>query len=345
MAPIEILLSVGFVVFGAIWYFAYAKGQAESTSLVGEAIAPVSAGPTGSENVYRIVVPIANPETQQDLLRLAGVSARTHTEAGTAELVAVNVIEVPAQTSLEQNIRFEEERVERQRELLESARDVAADMDVNFRTRAIVGRNAGQAILTAVEDEEADQVLLGWQGIRSRREYVFGSTLDPILQSAPCDVSLVKLEERDIGRPVVLAGPGPHTPVATRRAAEFATIDDTRPTLLNVQRPAGEDDDHDPVERGEAMIEDVAAAAGLESGSYDGEVLIADDIGSAILDAVAEYDTVCVGVSEKSTMARLVYGSIAQRVSQQSESNLVMVRGPYESYRSVREALAERLLR
>ncbi|WP_290812210.1 amino acid permease [Halovivax sp.] len=363
MAPIEIVLSVLFVVFGAIWYALYARKHAESTSLVGEAIAPDAPAAADGAGAYRVVVPVANPETQGDLLRLAAASARAHAEVEGGEqatddgddeggsvlpeLVAVNVIEVPQQTSLEQKVHFEEERIERQRELLEGAREAAEGMDVAFRTRAMVGRNPGQAILSVVEEEGADQVVLGWRGFRQRREHVFGSTIDPILRDAPCDVTLVRLEDRAIGRLVALAGPGPHAPVAARRAAEFASIDGTTPALLNVQPEPTEDADpeFDPTERGLATIEHVAETAGLDPDEYESEVLIADDVEGAILDAVDAYDTVCVGVSETSAVRRILFGSIAKRVSRESDANVAMIRGPYESHRTIREAIAERLLR
>ena len=347
MAPIEILLSVGFVVFGAIWYVVYAKENAESTSRLGEMIAPSERESTDSADGYRVVVPVANPETQHDLLRLAAASARANSEEGTPEIVAVNVVEVPRQTSLEQNVRFEEERLDRQRQLLESAREVTADLGVNFRTRAIVGRNAGQAILTVVEDEHADQVLLGWAGPRTRREYVFGSTIDPVLESAPCDVTLVTLTDKPIGRPVALAGPGPHAPVAARRAFEFASIEGTKPTLLNVQQPDDELDDElgtDPTERGEEMIDSIADAAGLTPDDYESRVLVSENVTEAILDAIDEYDTVCLGTSETSAVSRILYGTVAREVSQRADGTVTMVRGPYDAPRTVREALAERLL-
>ena len=55
-------------------------------------------------------------------------------------MVAVNVIQVPGQTALYQNLRFREERVERQQDLLDSARDSARDLGVGLQTRVIVGR-------------------------------------------------------------------------------------------------------------------------------------------------------------------------------------------------------------
>ncbi|MEA5409883.1 universal stress protein [Haloarculaceae archaeon H-GB2-1] len=169
---------------------------------------------------------------------MAAASAHAH-EDEQAEVIAVNVIEVPRQTSLTQDLTFEEERVERQQELLDSARDIATDLDIGLRTRAIVGRDAGSIILDVIEEENADHVLLGWQGTRSRREHVLGSTIDPVIGRAPCDATLVKLgpeDGRGEGDIIALAGEGPHAPVAAQRAAEFVSAaDDASLTLLNVQ--------------------------------------------------------------------------------------------------------------
>jgi basic amino acid/polyamine antiporter, APA family len=339
-------IGIGIIVLGIVWYFLYARRQDIDQSLVGDAIVNGSEG--GSVDVdedrYRVVVPIANPESQKNLLRLAAVSARTHSEGETPEIVAVNITRVPTQTALEQELEFEEQRVETQRELLQSAREAAADLDISLRTRAILGRDIGQTLLTVLEEEAADQVVLGDRGHgRRTREFVFGSTIDPVLENAPCDVTIANLRRDEIGDVVALAGPGPHAPVAARRAAEFATLSGTTPTLLNVQSPGDGDEDDDPIERGEAVIEDVAETAGLEPGNYESEVLVAEDTKSAILEEVGGYDTICAGVSEKSSVSKILYGSIARTVQQETDGNVVMVRGPYETHWSVTEAVAERL--
>ena len=336
------------VVFGIGWYYVYARDRALSQSLVGEAIAPEPSAMANGEDRYRVVVPVANPETEQDLLRMAAASAHAHGDEY-AEVIAVNVIEVPRQTSLSQDLAFEEERVERQQELLDSAREIAADLDIGLQTRAIVGRNAGSVILDVIEEENADHVLLGWQGTRSRREYVLGSTIDPVIGRAPCDATLVKLGPeggRGEGDIMVLAGSGPHAPVAARRAAEFvsATDDDASLTLLNVQPPETDsDEDTSPTERGEAVIEELAERAGIQYMSYDTEVRVAADIEQTITEASEEYDTICIGSTRSSAISQVLFGSLPERVGEEVDRTVVMARGPEESPMSVRQALLRRL--
>ncbi len=342
MAPIEIILSAIFVVFGGIWYLLYAKKHADGVGLVGEAIAP-NGDDAETEQAYRVVVPISNPDTQQRLLRLAAASAQTHTEVDIPELVAVNVIEVPQQTSLEQKLHFEEERIQRQQDLLESAREAAEGLNVSLRTRAIIGRNSGRVLLSVIEEENADMVIMGWKAIKLRREVVFGTTVDLVLRDAPCDVALVHLEKDHIGNPVALAGGGPHAPTAARMAGDFATIENVLPVLLNVQSPNPEDEADNVIERGLHQIGVVADKAGLGESQYEAEVRVSSDIERTILEEVAKYETVCVGVSERGTLSQMMLGTIAKRIAQLGDRNVVLVRSRIDSPKSIRQAIIERL--
>ncbi|MFP9060578.1 amino acid permease [Natrialbaceae archaeon A-chndr2] len=345
--PLEVQgIGVAIVGAGIGWYQFYAKDKALSTTLIGEAVAP--SAETVVEDAYRVVVPVSNPETQQTLLRYAAASAASQETEG--ELVAINVIEVPPQTSPSQ-IEFEEERVERQRQLLENARDLADDLDIAIRTRAIVGRNAGDSILSVLEAEEADHVLLGWSGERRRRDVLFGSTIDPVLERAPCDVTLVKDPSEEPGDIVTLAGGGPHAPTSARRAGELnRAFPASTLTLLNVQPDPPVDEAGDTLEEatdpdavGRDLIANVAAASGLEDDEYEPRVLRSEDIRETLLEEVSSYDTVCVGATGTSTVAQALYGSIPQQIVQQSDGTVVMARSEQRAPRTLRQALIQRL--
>ena len=315
MAPIIILLGLGIVGIGVGWYFVYVRDHAIDRGLIDEAIAPTT-------DAYRVLVPVSNPDTQQDLIRLAAATAHAHTDEGTPELVAVNVLQV---SGLDPQQNVAAERLEHQRDLLKGAGDIAAEMDVRLRTVAMTGERVDETILEAIADEEPDQVLVGWDGEQSRQSGVFGRNLDAVVEDAPCEVTLVTFHDDTIGAPVALAGPGPHSSVAARRAAEFASVDGAVPTLLNVQQPAGDDDA--AADRGNAVIDDVAEQAGLDPDAYEREVVVDDDIEAAILATVDQYNTVCVGLSERSVASRVMVGTIAERVSQEATSNVGIVRG------------------
>ena len=340
MRPLVLLVGGIIVALGVAWYFVYAQGRAVKVSLVGEAIAPRGVEATLNGH-YRVVVPVANPQTERHLLRLAAATASEHENA---QLVAVNVIEVPRQTALLQDIQFEQERVDRQRELLDSAREATEGLGVGIRTHAVVGRNAGAAILDVVQSERADHVLLGWGGHRKRYEHILGSNIDHIAREASCEVTLVKPGADPTKNVVALVGAGPHAPLAARRAWQFAQgAKDASLTLLNVQRPSK--DGGSPNELGRALIASVAERVSLGDGTYRPEVVVSEnsDIEETLLTAVDDYDTVVVGATRSSAVAQALFGSIPERIGENASGTVAIVRGPQYKPRSITDAMIERL--
>jgi APA family basic amino acid/polyamine antiporter len=348
MRPLVLAIGSGIVLIGVVWYLAYARTRAIKPSLVGEAIAGEGGRRAPPSGRYRVVIPIANPNTERFLLRLGAAIASGHASANgqEAELVAVSVIEVPQQTSLEQGIQYEEERVERQRELLENARDMAEDLGVGIRTRAIVGRSVGDAVLDVVQEERASHVVLGWSGQRKRVEQILGTNIDPIVQETSCELTLVKKgPDEHVGRVVGLVGEGPYAQIAARRAAEFARSDpDADLTLLNVQGTA-DDGAYDPEAEGRALIASVAKEAEIQQDYAERVLVTDDDIRNTLLDAVDEYDTICVGATRSTAVAQALFGSIPEEVGEKSEGTVALARGALYKPRSVAQGVVDVLSR
>ena len=341
MEPLVVLVGTGIVLFGIVWYVGYARGRGVEEGLFEEAFgdltrtvtAPLPGNqPSGlSDKPYRVVVGVANPETQRGLLRLAAATARAHDQEGTPELIAVNVIQTESELELSdahhptqsRNVAFD--RLESQRTLLETTRELAAEMGVRVRTSAVVAGDAGEALVEEIRENNADQALLGWRGESNQGDRVFGSTLDTVVTQAPCDVSLVRIEDDDIGTPVALAGPGPHAPTAASRASDFATASDSAAVLLNVQQ-GGNDDQTSQEKRAQTTIQSVIERGELDETDCESAVVVARDIESAILETARKYDTVCVGLSEKTTLSRAMVGSVAERISRGTSGNVAIVR-------------------
>ncbi|MXV63154.1 universal stress protein [Natronorubrum sp. JWXQ-INN-674] len=183
---------------------------------------------------------------------------------------------------------------------------------------------------------------------------LFGSTIAPLLERAPCDVTLVKNPSESPGNIVTLAGTGPHAATSARRAGEFRrAFADSTVTLLNVQSSPAEGGDEDTDEQtpidpkaiGRDTIAAVAEDAELADDEYDARVIVADDVRETLVDAVSEYDTVIVGATGTSTVAQALYGSIPQRIVQQSDGTVVMARSEQCAPRTFRQALIQRLER
>ncbi len=344
MRPLVLMIGGVIVLVGMAWYLVYARTRAEKPSLVGEAIAAEGGRRAPPSGRYRVVIPVANPNTERFLLRLGAAIASGHADKSgkEAELIAVSVIEVPQQTSLQQGIQFEEERVERQQELLDNARAMAEDLGVGIRTRAIVGRSVGDAVLNVVREERASHVVLGWSGQRKRVEHILGTNIDPIVEETACELTLVKKgPEETVGNVVALVGEGPYTRLGARRASEFAQSDpDSDLTLLNVQGPS-ENGEYDSEAEGRALIESVAKEAGIEQ-DYTDEVIVTDgDVRDTLLNAVEDYDTICVGATRSTAVAQALFGSVPEEIGEKSEGTVALARGALYKPRSVTQGLVD----
>ncbi len=317
MALLIILIGSGIITIGIVWYFAYARGNVVGRGLLRDAISRPSGKP------YRVLVPISNPETQQGLLRLAAATAQANADEGVPELVALNVLEGPSDAP-RQNI--ESDRLDHQGDLLQTAHTIAEEQNVSLRTRAIVAPDVSTAIVEAIADEDPDQLILGWNGNVGVDEFTFGPTIDPILKTVQCNVSLVDLKEDAVGTPVALIAPGENAPVVARRAYEFATAAGTIPTLLFVQsaeRYAGQES----VLSGREVIDDIARSAGLESDEYEREVLVTNDIETDLEGTIEGYETVCIGLSHRATITGIPYGRFTEQIAMKAPGNVMLIRG------------------
>ncbi|UOY09496.1 amino acid permease [Methanonatronarchaeum sp. AMET6-2] len=333
------LIGLGILALGAAWYFVYSKDKAISTTLIGDAIAPSS---EPKEDVYRVVVPVSNPNTQKRLIKLAAKSAARHKNP---ELIVVNVIEVPPQTSPAQ-VELEEERVQHQQELLENALEFAEELDVGLRTRALVGRSVSKAVLSVIREEKADEVIVGWKGRRKRREYVLGSTIDPIVSEASCEVCLVTWGKKETGDIVVLVGDGPHTPTAIKKAFDFyETKENTTITLLNVRKKQQdvEIDIDELTELGREHVKDMVKKTGIEEmPDYEIEIKLAENVRKKLYSVSENYDTVVIGATRESSIKQTVFGSLPESLAERMTNNVAMVRGKKKTNLSIRAAIKKR---
>ena len=316
--PVQIV-GTGIVALGAIWYVVYARTNNVESGLLREAL-------PGDESAYTVLVPVVNPQTQRGLLELAATTAAANADDGTAELVVLNVLRVAGDDR--QNV--EADRLEHQRDLLETARSTVAEMDVSLRTRALIGQDVGETILEEVKSEDADQVVVGWRGSFAGGEYAFGSNLDPVLTDAPADVTLASLGQLPVGNVTALVGDGPNTPVAVRRAAEFAANSEgnTQPTLLTVQLTDEETGSPEPSaaarQQGREQITTVAQQAGLDPEEYTASVLAGETVESAVSETLDRQDLVCLGLSDRSDLRADRSGSIAEQIHEQASCNVAI---------------------
>ncbi len=265
----------------------------------------------------RILVPIANPDTAESLLRLAGTLVRP--EGG--KVIALRVITVPSQLPLSDgSIKAEADQM-----LLDRAIDQATKEEFRVQIMTRVSRSIAEGILDTAREEDVDQILVGWSGgeIRSLSKSM-GPVLDPIVKDAPCDVLIVKgFNWTGIRSILVPSAGGPNSPIGAQLASVLSKSTDAKVTGLYVQV-------------GRASTSRMAENRRILADTFSGldfknqpelKVIIANSAGAGILKEAENHDLVIIGASEQGFIDQFAFGSIPQRIASQAPISSVMVKG------------------
>jgi Kef-type K+ transport system membrane component KefB len=126
----------------------------------------------------RILVPIANPQTQEHLITLAAILARTKDGI----LLPLNVA---------QEIRGEVVGLDHQRKLMES--EILLDPETDIRPIRRIDSSPAKGIVRAAIENEATLIVMGWRGKPTFRESIFGTVLDEVIWHAPIPVLVGRL--------------------------------------------------------------------------------------------------------------------------------------------------------
>jgi nucleotide-binding universal stress UspA family protein len=128
------------------------------------------------DNLFdRVLVSVANPETQENLIALASLLA--HNNRGT--LLALNVA---------QEVRGQVIGLNHQRRLLERVPELIANPDAQVELVRRVNTSFASGILRASIEKEATSIILGWRGQPTVRQSIFGTVLDEVVWNAKVPV-------------------------------------------------------------------------------------------------------------------------------------------------------------
>jgi nucleotide-binding universal stress UspA family protein len=182
----------------------------------------------------RVLIPVANPMTAEELIRL-GASLL---DRRTGELTALGIVEVPEGMALSEGAT----RARHARRLLQRVLDFAPE-GTTIHPIVRIGRHAAEGIIEASAEQESDLIIFGWGGKtpagKDGQSPVFSSTIDEVVRDAPCDIAVVKQRGTpQIRRILVPVRGGPHAELALRFADAIARRHDAEVAVLHLV-PAG----------------------------------------------------------------------------------------------------------
>jgi amino acid transporter/nucleotide-binding universal stress UspA family protein len=314
-----LLLSFGIAAAAVLWYGLYARSRTEKQGILSKHIisrsdempdAAVSAAagvkPDGGQ--YRVMVPLANPAHEQELITLASAIAK---QRG-GRVIATHIVTVPDQTALSAAAGRSDEIDKSSQKLLDNARADAETFGVDVETHTILSHKSYEAIFDAARTHSADLVVMGWgpdaHGSPGRAE----SAIDELTEAVPCDFLVLRDRGFDPSRILLPTAGGPDSELSANIAKLLQSEYDSEVTLLNV------DDDR---EAGEQFLEEWAVEQGLE----DAELLVkSGDVETAIVNAADDATLLLLGATEEGLLRRLVSKSLVLDVVDDVECSVLL---------------------
>jgi nucleotide-binding universal stress UspA family protein len=314
-----LLLSFGIAGAAVLWYFVYARSRTEKQGILSKHVlsrsrempdaavnAVASVQPDGGE--YRVMVPLANPAHEQELITLASAIAKQR--GGT--VVATHIVTVPDQTALAAAAERSDDIDQSSQHLLDNAREDAETFGVDVETHTILSHKSYEAIFDAARTHTADLVVMGWgpnsHGSPGRAE----SAIDELTEAVPCDFLIFRDRGFDPSRILLPTAGGPDSELSAAVAKLLQAEFDAEVTLLNV--------DDDP-EAGEAFLAAWAADNGLEGAE---RLVESGDVETAIRNATEESTLLLLGATEEGLLRRLVSGTLVLDVINDVECSVLL---------------------
>ena len=284
----------------------------------------------------RILIPVANPATAEELIRL-GASLL---DPRSGELTALGIVEVPEGMPLSEGAT----RARHARRLLQKVLDFAPE-GTAIHPIVRIGRHAAEGVIEAAAEQEADLIIFGWGGKsggnRDNGASGFSPTIDEVVRESPADIAVVKQRgSKEIRRIIVPVRGGPHAELAVRYADAIAQRNDAIVVVLHFVPPGITLAVRAQAEH--ALSQFIRQHLG---GRAEGVVREAANVRNAILREAEKADLVVMGASAQplgSDGDAHLFGALPEAVAARAKPTVVVVKTRETIGRQTFEQLASR---
>ena len=285
----------------------------------------------------RILIPVANPSTAEELIRLGAAML----DERSGELSALGIVEVPEGMPLSEGAT----RARHARRLLQRVLDYVPD-GTTIHPIVRIGRHAAEGIIEASGEQEADLIIFGWGGKAAGGRdntgpTVFSPTIDEVVRDSPCDIAVVKQRgSKEIRRVLVPVRGGPHAELAMRYADAIARRHDATVVVLHLVPPG-------ITQAVRAQAERALAAFVKQHIQGRNEAILreAPNVRNAILREAERADLVVMGASAQpagSGNDTYLFGSLPETIAARAKPSVIVVKTRERLERTTFEQLAAR---
>ncbi|APH39610.1 amino acid permease [Methanohalophilus halophilus] len=304
-----VAVTILWVILGSFIYFSYSEKELKKRALVSRK--KMYERKPAREEGYKILIPVKDEESAFKLASFAHSVAKE--KDGT--ILFLSVITLPEQTPFSAADEYLPEKQEFIHRLIDSV-DVPAGGIIK------VSRSAPDTIMDTVEEEESNMLVMGWRGRTFRQDVVLGSTIDPLLLKAPCDVVVARFEAdrewEDMKNILLPTAGGPHAILAAEMARSLARKENGTVTMLNVG-PSDED-------RKVATKVFQGVSIHLSGVKTESKFIVGDDAVSVIDEEAKNHDVIFLGATTRPFLKNFLSGVFPEQVIRGTDKTVIMTR-------------------
>ncbi len=257
-----------------------------------------------------LMIAISNPE---NALSLVGGTVRLCGEQG-CRLQLLHMVPAPAPVSLSDARAYMKEGKEG---LVEAMLYLYSRYPVTTTVRYC--RNIARGIVSAVREKRVRTLVLGWHGRSRDQKFRIGSTLDPVLSRAPCDVVVFKdCGDRVFRNILVPIFGSPSDVLALRTAVLMAETEGGRIKALLPKKWGGR-------KKIRQKFDQLLERTDLHTVELRTQTATVKDMARAVIRRAPRYDLVVIGVREP-LVPRFGSLSVPEAVARRCRRPLVIVK-------------------
>lgn len=324
------------VVFGVIWYFAFARSRVERrgavTRLYGDRsrASTQTSGLQRREKTFGVIVPIfERDEDLEDLIPLAGLLGERN-----EQINVLRIEEIPDQTALGDV----EETDDLTRDIAKRVGEIAEQHELACDFEDVVTHHAKHVLFDRAVTAGADWIVMRWQARSPWRRFV----PDPVawfIHHPPTNLALFKeTPDHDAAGMVrfqkllVFADPGPNDTMVVHVADRFALTFGSSLTFVYL---LGANADEESLERQRAYHHGLARLCDSEVG--EPRVIQSDNDLAGLLDAARSFDLLILGAPPEREVRGAFRGGFEDRATEQAPCAVLRVKAVSGSLHEAQE--------
>ena len=308
-------------IYAAIWigggfliYFLYARPRQEKAHRSPVVQQTELLTPT-QEAPYRVLVPVANPDSLSTLLPPAVHAAKLND----GKVTLLHVVTVPSPTPLSSGHRY----LAGGDALREKAISMVDDDEIALDYIVRVARRVAPAIIDTAHEQRADLLVIGWQGAMTSEGWTgLGSNIDQVLSEVNCDVMMLQPGETATAKRVLMPIAEPRQVGYSLQLIQLFSEIDMQLDLLHVFSAETSSGERERMTRALQRQIDAVRVAGKQVNLH---TQINPNRVDAIVEAASDYDYVVIGETRDTRVKQRLFGNTPMVIAERTSTPVMLL--------------------